>query len=661
MNGDDDSGKFEEYRDPHEGVFGAGDLLLEDPDRRRYLRFGGFDLGEEDADYFLEGGRWGTGASARLLLPAPAQLQQPRAHALPRDRGRRPVPAVPAAGRRGDLRVVRHRCARDAELGFETAKGRRRVVQAHARVELRGRLSHHRSRRPPPGHALLRVQQLRALPEPVDEKIHEATADAPSQRLVQRRPELHRELLRERLPLDPGRRTPRRSRVARSVGAIAAEPDNSAHLVRSRARRCCRRASPSKSRARSPTASNFQDERFVPMTVNPTLAPAPLPANDLNGDVRPLLANVLLTARPLPKVDVRGRYRLHDYDNQSDEILFTQTSVSDAELTDETKRSFAPSYTTQNASIETSYRITSATKATLAFAWDRWNRGPEREVRETDEYTPELRLDTRAGRWANLPPSYSYSVRDGNGYDELAPFVQVEPGVPRRRSPRRSASTPRPTTPHGPPPVAALRARGHRHHVDRRLPPDQVGQSLRDGLQRRFDVGVEATHRPFPQVEITTYYTYDWIELKQRSASSGGTLEWRSTTRTAPTRAAWTSPSRSCPTGSSSDRLLHPEREGRRTHGRRPPTPSTSPTSTTRSRRCLANFGIATTRPDLRGSLPLRTLRSKGLAVRRPRRDSRHQHRRRPAPARHERRRLPEQRSRDYNTNFFSVSAVLEF
>jgi hypothetical protein len=69
---------------------------------------------------------------------------------------------------------------------------------------------------------------------------------------------------------------------------------------------------------------------------------------------------ILLTSRPLLKLEVRGRYRRRDYDNRSDEILFTETSTRDAALAAETKRSFAPSFTAQNASFETSYRVVSA-------------------------------------------------------------------------------------------------------------------------------------------------------------------------------------------------------------------------------------------------------------------------------------------------------------
>src|SRR5262249_53181306 len=113
------------------------------------------------------------------------------------------------------------------------------------------------------------------------------------------------------------------------------------------------------------------------------------------------------------------------------EIVFTQTSSTDTGPTTETKHSFAPSFITQNAGIQGAYRLTSAAKATLSFDWEHWDRGPEREVRHLDEYSPELRLDYRAGSWARFRPSYMYQTRVGDGYNELAPFQVLEPEVPR--------------------------------------------------------------------------------------------------------------------------------------------------------------------------------------------------------------------------------------
>jgi hypothetical protein len=199
-------------------------------------------------------------------------------------------------------------------------------------------------------------------------------------------------------------------------------------------------------------------------------------------------------------------------------------------LVAETKQSYAPDYTTQNASLETAYRVTSGTKATLGFGWDRWDRGSEREVRRLDEYTPEVRLDTRAGSRARFRTSYSYRIREGEHYDELAPFTVLEPGVVRG-----------PLTP----PIRKYDEADNRRHNVRVLSQlyvredtdltlsgnahitdwqDHFGLVSDDG----FDVGIDASYRPIERVELSLYYTYDWIELHQRSASSSGTLEWQS-------------------------------------------------------------------------------------------------------------------------------------
>ena len=57
--GDTGSAKFEEYRQVKEGVFGSVRLLLEDPERRYYLRGWLDDIAEGDQQYRVEGGRYG--------------------------------------------------------------------------------------------------------------------------------------------------------------------------------------------------------------------------------------------------------------------------------------------------------------------------------------------------------------------------------------------------------------------------------------------------------------------------------------------------------------------------------------------------------------------------------------------------------------------------
>ncbi|MGH9887280.1 MAG: TonB-dependent receptor domain-containing protein, partial [bacterium] len=312
----------------------------------------------------------------------------------------------------------------------------------------------------------------------------------------------------------------------------AAPPDNSFHLFSLTGSTLLPTSYNARVSATVAYGLRFQDQSFVPITVNPALTPAPLPANDLNGDVHTLFGNVLFTARPAAKVEVTGRYRIYDYDNRSDEITFTQTSTDDVALTDEVVRSTAPSYTTQNASLETSYRFNEPLKATLGLAWDRWDRGAEREVRHSDEFSPELGLDYRAGTWGRFRTSYAYRWRSGDHYDELAPFRALEPGT-----------DPAPLTP----PIRKFSQADNRrqtfHFLSQLFPREDTDVTLTGdfhltdwtdgefGLNSddQLDLGIEVTHRLLEQVELTLYYNYDQVELKQHSASSGGTLEWEST------------------------------------------------------------------------------------------------------------------------------------
>ncbi len=82
----------------------------------------------------------------------------------------------------------------------------------------------------------------------------------------------------------------------------------------------------------------LQDQSFVPHTINPGFAGNPglnLPQSDLHGDVRILLFNVSATSRPLPPLTLTGRYRLYDFDDRSDEIVFPPRVLNDITLENE--------------------------------------------------------------------------------------------------------------------------------------------------------------------------------------------------------------------------------------------------------------------------------------------------------------------------------------
>jgi hypothetical protein len=119
-------------------------------------------------------------------------------------------------------------------------------------------------------------------------------------------------------------------------------------------------------------------------------------------------------------------------------------------------------------------------------------------------------------------------VRDGERYDELAPFRVLEPGVARTITPPIRKYDIADNDRHAVHLLSQLFVRedtditltGNLHVTDY---DDHFGLNSDDG----FDLGVDASYRPIQRVELSLFYTYDWIELYQRSASSTGTLEWR--------------------------------------------------------------------------------------------------------------------------------------
>jgi MtrB/PioB family decaheme-associated outer membrane protein len=532
ISGDHDSSKFEEYRDPQEGIFGAAGLLLQDMEERHYLRLEGFDIGERDADYSLEGGRWGKwGISASLSLLPHAFSENALTPYRGVDGGQLSLPFVPPADAAGFENAVTG-ALRDANLDFDTLEGSAGAFykpSSEIEFETGYRIIDREGRRPE--QLTYGFSNFVHYPQPVDEQIHEGTADV---RLVRDSYTLgfnYTASLFENEFRSIQLENPATFAGGSPLGAVAAAPDNSAHLVSLTGSAALPTSFPARVASTVAYGFRFQDESFVPLTVNPALVPAALPADHLDGDVRTFLANLALTARPSPKVEVTGRYRIYDYGNRSDEILFTQVSTTDATLDAETVQSFASSFTTQDASVETSYRVTDATRATLALNWERWSRAAEREVSRSDEYSPEVRIDHRAGSWGRFRTSYAFRERSGDSYDELAPFWVRDPlNIPASLTPpiRR---------------FDEAENRGHVFHLlsqfflrddtDLTVTSDVDLTDWTDGhfgltTADRYAIGLEASHQPFSRVEISVYYNHDWSNLRLRSASSGGALVWES-------------------------------------------------------------------------------------------------------------------------------------
>ncbi|HSE95368.1 MAG TPA: MtrB/PioB family outer membrane beta-barrel protein, partial [Methylomirabilota bacterium] len=166
----------------------------------------------------------------------------------------------------------------------------------------------------------------------------------------------------------------------------------------------------------------LQDEDFLPHTINPTInSPLlALPKQSLDGTVGIFLLNLNATARPLPPLTVTARYRLFDFDDMTDQIVFPGHVVSDRTLVTDPRSADRFEYTKHNADLDARWRFTPRYAGTLGAGWERWDRNDHREVQESDEYFARLKLDATPLDWLLVRLAYLPSFRRIGDYDTFA-------------------------------------------------------------------------------------------------------------------------------------------------------------------------------------------------------------------------------------------------
>ncbi|PWB46013.1 MAG: hypothetical protein C3F12_08070 [Candidatus Methylomirabilota bacterium] len=175
----------------------------------------------------------------------------------------------------------------------------------------------------------------------------------------------------------------------------------------------------------------FQNENFVPHTINPALAGDPqlaLPRQDLNGDVRTALVSVNATSRPVIAVPLTlyGGYRFYDFDNRSPIIEFPAHTVRDTSLTVDTRANAPFSYTKHNAHLDAGYALLEDLHIKLGYEWERWDRDPKlREVPTSNEHFLKSSIDYSPLDWLLLRGAYRRSWRNISHYNTQAHEAHV--------------------------------------------------------------------------------------------------------------------------------------------------------------------------------------------------------------------------------------------
>ena len=168
----------------------------------------------------------------------------------------------------------------------------------------------------------------------------------------------------------------------------------------------------------------LQNESFLPHTINPALSANPslvLPQKSLNGNAQVFAFNLNATSRPLPlPVVFTAKYRLFDYRDLSDTIVFPGHVVNDRSLAAEPRSAGRWSYSKQDASLDARWKVFDHLSFTTGVGWERWDRNEHREVPVSDELSAKGVLDYTPSDWLLVRASYKPSFRRISEYNTRA-------------------------------------------------------------------------------------------------------------------------------------------------------------------------------------------------------------------------------------------------
>jgi len=172
----------------------------------------------------------------------------------------------------------------------------------------------------------------------------------------------------------------------------------------------------------------LQDQSFLPQTINPILIAATnpallaLPAKSLDGTVGIATANLNATSRPLPPLTLTFRYRLFDFNDMTDELVFPANVVSDKTVTAEAQRAARFDQRRQNVDTEGRWRFGPMAAVGLGGGWEGIHRSDNREVQDSNEAFAKAYLDVTPTEWMLARLTYRPSFRRIGNYNTAAQF-----------------------------------------------------------------------------------------------------------------------------------------------------------------------------------------------------------------------------------------------
>ncbi len=291
----------------------------------------------------------------------------------------------------------------------------------------------------------------------------------------------------------------------------------------------------------------LQDQSFLPQTINPILIAATnpallaLPAKSLDGTVGITTANLNATSRPLPPLTLTLRYRLFDFNDMTDELVFPANVVSDKTVTAEAQRATRFDQRRQNVDTEGRWRFGPMAAVGLGGGWEGIHRSSDREVEDSNEAYAKAYVDVTPAEWLLARLTYRPSFRRIGDYNTAAQF---------NRTTVDDVTAPAPQSP-------LLRkldeADRNRQKVDLLMeftPIETFTASFNAGFRNdeyynstlglqvatAWTAGVDLTWNPIEKISVNGGYNYEYNLQRQRSryrpsqAEDFPDFDWISTT-----------------------------------------------------------------------------------------------------------------------------------
>lgn len=184
----------------------------------------------------------------------------------------------------------------------------------------------------------------------------------------------------------------------------------------------------------------YQNDAFLPFTINPAITAPALPAQSLNGSKQTLAMNYTLVSRPVKHVELSARYRSYDYNNNTPSLLFPTYVLLDLVRGDVLpgtgrrmpRQNLPYAFDRKNIELAAVWEFLPKNTVKVGYEFERYNR-QHRDVRRSDENGFVTSLDLNPNKLTLVRISYRHLGRSPNLYLENTDSFPLGLEVARRQ------------------------------------------------------------------------------------------------------------------------------------------------------------------------------------------------------------------------------------